>query len=205
LTLTAGDQADALRRELDAYAKLQRASGEHLLQVYGSERSDDHLGLVTEFADGGTLDDHVTKRGRLPPDEAKAVALEVCAGLRELHAAGIVHRDLKPANVLRASGRWKLGDFGISKNLTRLVTQGKTFQGYGTPEYAPPEQLVGAEAHASADVYAFGKVLAFLLTGATDINRLDPGRWSQLAKRCTMVTPEGRPSLEELENELAEL
>lgn len=200
-----GNQADALRRELDAYAKLQHASGDHLLHVYGSERSDDHLGLVTEFADGGTLDDHVSKRGRLPADEAKAVALEVCAGLRELHTAGIVHRDLKPANVLRAGGRWKLGDFGISKNLSRLVTQGKTFQGYGTPEYAPPEQLVGAEAHASADVYAFGKLLAFLLTTTTDVDRIEQSSWKELVRRCAAVPSDARPSLEQIEYELTRL
>jgi serine/threonine protein kinase len=100
-----------------------------MLQVYGSERSAEHMGLLTEFADGGTLYDHVITRGPLTAAEAKAITQEVCTGLRELHEAGIVHRDLKPANVLRAGGIWKLGDFGISKNLARLVTQGKTFQG----------------------------------------------------------------------------
>jgi serine/threonine protein kinase len=201
----AGALADALRRELDAYAKLQRASGEHLLQVYGSERSDEHLGLLTEFADGGTLYDHVTARSVLTQTDTKAIAQEVCTGLRELHEAGIIHRDLKPANVLRAAGAWKLGDFGISKNLARLVTQGRTFQGYGTPDFAPPEQLAGAEAHPSADVYAFGKMVAFLLTGTTDVDKIVQLGWQQLARRCTLVTADARPSLAEVADELARL
>jgi serine/threonine protein kinase len=61
--------------------------------------------------------------------------MEIAAGIRELHSHDIVHRDLKPRNVLRARGRRKLTDLGISKNLGRLITQ-KTFQQRGTLGYA---------------------------------------------------------------------
>ncbi len=200
-----GRHADALRRELDAYAKLQWKATEHVLQTYGPERCDEFIGLRTEFADGGTLDDHVTARGALTPADAMAIAMEVRAGLHELHDAGVIHRDLKPANVLRAGGAWKLGDFGISKNLARLVTQGRTFQGYGTPGYAPPEQLLGAEAHPSADVYAFGKLVAFLLTGTPDVEKIGHLGWQQLARRCTLAVADARPALSKVAAELGRL
>jgi len=146
-----GIQADALRREQDVYAKLERASATNVLRVHECKRSEDYLALVTEFADGGTLEEYVESQRSLAPADAKVVALAVLAGLRELHYLQIVHRDLKPANVLRCGAQWKLGDFGISKNLARLVTQGRTFQRNGSPGYASPEQWEGRDAHPTAD------------------------------------------------------
>ncbi len=42
----------------------------------------------------------------------------------------------------------------------------------GDDGFAPPEQLDGAEAHPSADIFAFGKLLAYLTTGQTDVDQL---------------------------------
>jgi hypothetical protein len=65
--------------------------------------------------------------------------------------------------------------------------------------------LAGAEAHPSADVYAFGKVIAFLLTGSTDVDKIGQLGWQQLARRCTLVAPDARPPLAEVADELARL
>lgn len=201
-----GIHADALRREQDVYAKLERAAATNVLKVYECKRNEDHLALVTEFADGGTLGEHVESRGQLAPTESKAVASAVLAGLRELHDVHLVHRDLKPQNVLRVGQQWKLSDFGISKNLARLVTQGRTFKAIGTLGYAPPEQWHGTEAHPSADIYAFGKLLVFLLSASTDIDYLhDLPSWRRLARRCTDESPDARPSLDDIESELNRL
>lgn len=198
-----GVPADALRRELDIYTKLQRSDAVNVLQVHAFERDDEHLALVTEFADGGTLHDYVGSQGSaLDPTEAKSIAMQVVTGLRELHSLDVVHRDLKADNVLQASGKWKLGDFGISKNLARAVTQGRTFQGHGTPGFAPPEQLDGATAHRSADVYSLGKLITFLLTGQTDVDQVMLPSWAHIARRCTERVAEERPTLDEVETEI---
>jgi Protein kinase domain len=201
-----GISGDALRRELDIYARLQRAEASNVLEIYTYERSEDFLAIVVEFADGGSLADFVQSRGgSLPPVDAKSIALEVVAGLRELHSLEIVHRDIKPENIFRASARWKIGDFGISKNLNRLVTQGRTFQGHGTLGFAPPEQLDGAEAHPSADIYSFGKIIAFLITGQTDVDQIVWPAWVQLARHCTERQADLRPSLDEVETTLGHI
>ncbi len=202
---TSGISADALRRELDIYSRLERAAAVHVLAVHGFERGDDDFALVTEFADGGTLYDHVKARGELPPGEARAVALEVLAGLSELHSLDIVHRDLKPENIFLSRQTWKLGDFGISKSLARLATQGRTFQGHGTPGFAPPEQLDGAEAHPSADIYAFGKLLAYLLTGQTDVDQIRWPTWGRIARDCTSRMADQRPTLDDVETEVGKI
>lgn len=199
-----GIPADALHRELDIYARLERAQARHVLQVHAFERSDDAVALLTEFADGGALSDVLRRSpGGLSPQVAKPIALEILAGLSELHSLDIVHRDLKPENVFHTGAAphttWKLGDFGISKSLVRLQTQGRTFQGHGTPGFAPPEQMEGAEAHASADIYSFGKIIAYLLTGQTDVDQIRWPSWAKIARDCTSRAADQRPGLDEVE------
>ena len=46
----------------------------------------------------------------------------VCLGLQELHNKGIVHLDIKPENILESfSGKFKLGDLGMSRLLSQVV------------------------------------------------------------------------------------
>jgi serine/threonine protein kinase len=194
-----GVQAEALRRELEIYAKLTRADAEHVLRVFESPRDKDQLGLLMEHADGGTLAQHVELRYPLDTAEVKSIALSILAGLQELHALNIVHRDLKPQNVLRCAGAWKLADFGISKNLTRLVTQGRTFQQHGSSGYTAPEQWAGADAHPTADIYAFGKLLVYLCTQNTDIDRLgDRADVAKVVRKCVEFQPNARASIDEI-------
>jgi replicative superfamily II helicase len=192
------DDAAALQREADVYGRLQYADLEHVLQVRDLKRTDSHVALVTEHADGGDLTHYVESQTlrRLPIAEALRIATEVAGGLVELHGAGVVHRDLKPENVLRVGDKWKLADFGIAKNVSHVVP-GRTFQQAGTYGYAAPEQFEGVEAHPSADVYSFGKLIVFLLTGRTDLDRV-PVEYSdlrRLAFRCASPVVEARPEM----------
>jgi serine/threonine protein kinase len=189
---------NALEREMQVYNRLMMMQNQHVLQVLDVVRDENYTGFVTEFAEGGDLDSYVRKHdggNGLPPGEAKAIGVEVIAALQELHSHDIVHRDLKPRNVLSTHGEWKLTDFGISKNLSRLVTQ-KTFQQFGTLGYTAPEQFEGVTAHPSADIYSFGKVLIFLLTAQTDIDHVSYPSWRGLILRCVQTESMQRPSTE---------
>jgi serine/threonine-protein kinase len=122
--------------------------------------------------------------------------------LHELHRHHIVHRDLKPRNVFNFSGKWKVGDFGISKDLERSDLE-RTFRGGHTLGYAAPEQLEGVIAHPSADIYSLGKIIAFLRTGQTDVDMIQGPKWRDLAQRCVSRSPQDRPTVEDVIRTLA--
>lgn len=197
-------ESDALHREASIYEKLMRARVPGVLEVLEIERDENSFALVTEYADGGTLSSYVNSAsdGVLSGTETKRIASEVLATLRALHAVGVVHRDLKPGNVLRHADRWMLADFGIAKNTQRLMTN-RTFQQTGSPGFAPPEQRAGAEAHPSADIYHFGKLVTFMLTGGTDPDVLTTPSWSSLVRGCTHRDASLRLEMGEVEALLA--
>jgi serine/threonine-protein kinase len=168
--------------------------------------------LVTEYADGGSLWDlmggDINDDDRMGLDErtAQEVAQAIVEGLVALHENSIVHRDLKPQNILRCDDPWKIADFGISK-LINNPTTGFTFQGAHTAPWAPPEQIDGAPAHPSADVYAFARVMTFVLTGCShkEANADIAEHWKKLLDPCLDYDPGRRPSASSLQRQLQEL
>ena len=121
--------------------------------------------MVMEFVRGETLEGLVTRKGPLPHPEAVDLCMQALAALAHAHSLGVVHRDLKPANIMfTESGAVKVMDFGIA----RVVgTEHLTSAGFmmGTPAYMAPEQVLGEDIDARADLYAMGVVLYHLLTG----------------------------------------
>ena len=101
---------------------------------------------------------------------------QVADGLDAAHARGLVHRDVKPANVLlesRGTGYHAyLTDFGLVKAVgatSGVLTQ--TGQWLGTPDYVAPEQIMGADVDARADVYALGCMLFHAVAGKPPFER----------------------------------
>ena len=197
---------EALEREIRIYEKLSRMDTNHVLHVLDFIRTDDYIAIVTEFAEGGDLEDYVSENTvhGLEVAETRNIALAILAGLGELHADEIIHRDLKPRNVLKLGGEWKIADFGISKNMSRGITK-KTFQQFGTLGYAAPEQFDGVEAKPSADVYSLGKIIVFLLTGQTDVDHVTFPAWRQLIQQCVSKDPSKRPELSVMKEALEEM
>lgn len=140
------------------------------------DHGDSHF-IVTEYVRGETLKSKLIS-GRMEPDEAIAVALQIASALAAAHAAGIVHRDIKPDNVMiRGDGIVKVLDFGIAK-LDPTVSsdvdteadtrvEAATLPGMivGTPQYMSPEQARGLRVDSRSDIFSFGVVLYEMLTG----------------------------------------
>ena len=159
----AGD--DEFRRRFVREAKLAaRLSDPNVVSVYDAGEDDGRPYIVMEHVDGETLADLLARRGRLPPDEARELAAQAARGLAHAHEAGLVHRDVKPQNlIVRRDGTVKIADFGIARAAETTITQAGTV--LGTAAYLAPEQALGEEVTAAADVYSLGAVLYELLTG----------------------------------------
>jgi serine/threonine-protein kinase len=102
-------------------------------------------------------------RGRLRPDRAIAILIQVADALIAAHAAHVVHRDLKLDNVFLVDNPQdpeapavKLLDWGIAKMLDRDVHFTIEGQLVGTPQYLAPEQARGAQVTPQTDVYSLG-------------------------------------------------
>lgn len=112
--------------------------------------------LALELCAGGTLDQLLLERGRLPVSRAIALVMDVAEGLAYTHGRKVLHRDVKPANVfLSEDGRAKLGDFG-----TGVFTADNGTDRVGTAFYMAPEVFEGAASSVRSDVYGLG-VLAY--------------------------------------------
>ena len=150
-----------------------------------------------ELLRGPTLDALLASGQRFSLEEALEIFEPLCSALGAAHAAGVVHRDVKPSNVAVEPGpprRIKLLDFGIAKLTTpEMGPTGLTSAGrlIGTPTIMAPEQILGAEVDARADVYALGVLLYRMLAGRLPFEARDP---AELARQHLEV-PAPRPSL----------
>ena len=123
--------------------------------------------MVTELMGGGDVEgliDDATDH-RLPLEQAVSIAVETCRGLEFAHSRGIVHRDLKPGNVwLTEAGTAKIGDFGlaVATDRSRLTQEGMMVC---TVSYMPPEQAMGGEVTARADLYSLGAMIYEMVCG----------------------------------------
>jgi serine/threonine protein kinase/formylglycine-generating enzyme required for sulfatase activity len=151
-------------REARALSKLNHP---HIVRVGEYGEYDNSPFLVMEFITGGTLKQKLGSP--LPWVTAIQLVLPIAQALYYAHTQGIIHRDVKPSNILIASsGETMLTDFGIAKLLES--DEGQTLStttgvGVGTPEYMSPEQGLGKEVDARADIYSLGIVLYELVTG----------------------------------------
>ena len=188
-------------------------------EVFLQRKPKPALNIVTEFADGGDLNQKIEKRKKLPFSEAQILdyITQICLALQHIHKKKIIHRDLKSGNIfLMKSGIVKLGDFGIAKGLQSTWEKARTF--VGTPYFLSPEIISNKPYDAKSDIWALGVLLYELMTFKMPFNAVSlpllsikinrgvykppPSTYSHeirdLLKKCLTVDPEKRPSIDEI-------
>ena len=91
-----------------------------------------------------------------PTDTAKLGA-DICRALEVCRKMNIIHRDVKPENIMISDiGKFKLGDFGISRTLEATQTG---LSKKGTVSYMAPEVAKGEPYGPTVDIYSLGIVM----------------------------------------------
>lgn len=158
---------EGLRRE---YQTLKLLAHPRVVEVY--DFGVDQVGAyyTMELIEGTDLE-------KLAPlDWRKACLLlrDLASALALLHSRRLLHRDLSPRNVrVTNDGRIKLLDFGA------MTPMGFSKKNVGTPPFIPPEVIYCQPLDQRSDLYSFGALAYWLLTGrhafpvrnANDLNR----------------------------------
>jgi serine/threonine protein kinase len=100
-------------------------------------------------------------------DFLKPIVKQMCEALDYAHGEKVIHRDLKPANMLLDERqRLRLADFGIAaRDFEPSAIDAHRVGASGTLSYMSPQQIAGAAARVTDDIYALGATLYELLTG----------------------------------------
>ena len=113
---------------------LRNLSHPNLLNFMGLFAAGDTLQMVTEFIDGGTLEDVIdgTKEEYkvLTWDFRVQLAMDLCSGMAYLHERRVIHRDLKPENCLmktKPHTTLVVADFGLAST-PHIITSLPSFQ-----------------------------------------------------------------------------
>jgi len=128
--------------------------------------------IVMELVKGESLRHVLEREGRLGPERAVKLMLDICAGVGVAHRQGLLHRDLKPDNVIVSPPTHdgedetaKVVDFGLAKVRDDVSPLTQTGTLMGTLYYMSPEQCRGEELDARTDVYSLGAMLYEMLSG----------------------------------------
>ncbi|HWQ31929.1 MAG TPA: protein kinase [Blastocatellia bacterium] len=164
---------ERFRREARSAAALRHPN---IIQIYDYGISEHGPYIVMEFVTGESLR-QMLRCGPVAPEQTVQLMEQICSAVAAAHEAGIIHRDLKPDNILiekRPGGLTaKVLDFGIARlrGMPETISDDETqsnltgASAIGSPHYMSPEQCLGAELDARADIYSLGVTLYEMLTG----------------------------------------
>ncbi|KAB2633321.1 lysM domain receptor-like kinase 3 [Pyrus ussuriensis x Pyrus communis] len=177
----------------------------NVVELLGYASGSEHLCLVYEFVRNGSLNDHLHDpllKGNQPLSwTARAqIALDTARGIEYIHdhtKTRYVHRDIKTSNILLDQGlRAKVADFGLARLVERSNEEDIiATRVVGTPGYIPPESVRELQMTSKTDVYAFGVVVAELITGQRAIfcDNREPKRMKSLISVIYAIFKEEDP------------
>lgn len=172
-------------------------------KLYEVIENDDKWIIIEEYINGVTLEDYMMGEPLLE-ENAEKTARQVCKALLELHCATpmIVYRDLKTENIMITSeGTVKLIDFDISRSFQEGKKRDTIL--LGTAEYAAPEQFGYFQTDNRTDIYAFGILFNYMLTGKYPIDSVTEGKYESMIQKCIELEPSKRyQRVEEILEEL---
>src|SRR3954468_2696889 len=166
--------------------------------------------IVMEYVEGKTLK-RIIGGKPMHLNQLCEIAIQVADGLAMAHEHNVIHRDMKAENVMvTPRGQVKILDFGLAKLKEpeakpndKTVFQTQVGVIMGTVSHMAPEQALGSEIDARADIFSFGVVLYEMATGVMPFDA--PSAQAMLAKilnqepvAAITLNPEMPPELDQL-------
>lgn len=160
--------SDLIQRQMKEFKAAMTLNHPNLLRglVPGkySNGFHDYLYLVMDRAEG-TLDERISPDTPLSEQETREVVQSIGSALAYLHnEERIAHRDVKPGNILRVGEVWKLGDFGLVREVGEDDDL-RTGTLQCTPAYTPPEFFIEQRISLAWDIWSLGVIIVEMLTG----------------------------------------
>lgn len=182
---------DRLHRFTQEARTVSNLNHPNILTVHEFGRTDSFSFFATEYVDGITLREHLSKR-RLKLVDVLDAAIQIVGALNAAHEAGVTHRDLKPDNVMiRKDHIVKVLDFGLAKLseqpasargsnpeaseevATRVFVNTEPGLVMGTVSYMSPEQSGGHAVDHRTDIWSAGVVLYEMIAGVVPFQGKD--------------------------------
>jgi tetratricopeptide (TPR) repeat protein/predicted Ser/Thr protein kinase len=156
---------EILKRFKQELILARQVTHRNVIRIFDLGQADGFKFITMEYLEGQDLRGVLREKGKLPPEEAAKIILQICRALEAAHGEGVIHRDLKPQNImLDANGRAYVMDFGIARS-AYLPGMTQTGALVGTPEYMSPEQAKGEKLDERSDLFSLGTILYELIVG----------------------------------------
>ena len=172
--------------------ELKNMSNPILAKIFYCAQDETATIIVEEYIAGETLSEILRGGKFFDEDTVQDFLLQMCDGLKILHAADIVHRDIKPANLIRQSnGRFKLIDLDAARIFK--TSEDQDTKPLGTVGYAASEQYGAGKVSGYSDINALG------VTAVEMLGKNYHGRLEKILSKCTAYDPRQRyQSVDEL-------
>ncbi|XP_034425305.1 dual specificity testis-specific protein kinase 1 [Hippoglossus hippoglossus] len=224
MNILASNRANMLRE----VQLMNRLSHPNILRFIGVCVHEGQLHALTEYINGGNLEQLLGSNVYLSWSVRLSLALDIARGLQYLHSKGIFHRDLTSKNCLV---RWEsgvcsavVGDFGLAEKIPDYSEDEdqEPLAVVGSPYWMAPEVLRGEVYNEKVDVFAFGIILCEVIARiqadpdilprtedfGLDIEAFQqmvgdcPSDFLELAVTCCNMSSKLRPSFSQIAEEL---
>jgi serine/threonine-protein kinase len=153
----------------DHIVRAATLSHPHLARVFDGGQESGAIFMITEYLEGGSLEDVLSSGRVLNVDDTARLGRDVASALSYVHANGFVHGELSPDKLLfDDEGRVRVSDIALAG----LGTAYRERLSLDDVRYLSPEQALGEPAVAESDVYALALILFEVATGVSAFDGL---------------------------------
>ena len=149
-----------------------------VIKAYDLHRNQNAFVIVLEDFGGISLSEILDSK-KLSLVEFLTLAIQICEGVGQVHAANIIHKDINPCNLVfnPETQQLKIIDFGIASDLAKetfILNHNQVLE--GTLNYISPEQTgrMNRSLDYRTDIYAMGVTFYQMLTGRLPFESDDP-------------------------------